>query len=129
MQAVAQANTTQQNFMSKTNGSNGFFSSISGGNPAKASMSNGFSAMGQSGYGGRPYTNQSTSLRTTTIGTSALENAIVDNNALKNLQESTKEDLTERLVVAEVVMKKLFARNKELEDRMEELNLKVSVSD
>lgn len=41
-----------------------------------------------------------------------------DNNILKgDLEQVTKEDLRERLIVAEMVMKKLFQRNKELEDQ------------
>lgn len=40
-----------------------------------------------------------------------------DENILKaDLEKVTKEDLRERLVVAETVMKKLFQRNKDLED-------------
>ena len=40
-----------------------------------------------------------------------------DNNVLKgDLDQVSKEDLKERLVVAEMVMKKLFQRNKDLED-------------
>jgi hypothetical protein len=40
-----------------------------------------------------------------------------DNNVLKGeLDQISKEDLRERLVVAEMVMKKLFQRNKDLED-------------
>jgi len=43
-----------------------------------------------------------------------------DNNILKgDLESVTKEDLRERLIVAEMVMKKLFQRNKELEDQSE----------
>jgi hypothetical protein len=42
-----------------------------------------------------------------------------DNNILKgDLDQVSKEDLKERLVVAEMVMKKLFQRNKDLEDQM-----------
>ena len=42
-----------------------------------------------------------------------------DNNILKgDLEQVSKEDLKERLVVAEMVMKKLFERNKNLEDQM-----------
>lgn len=42
---------------------------------------------------------------------------MTDNNILKgDLESVTKEDLRERLIVAEMVMKKLFQRNKELED-------------
>ncbi len=42
-----------------------------------------------------------------------------DNNVLKSdLEQVSKEDLKERLVVAEMVMKKLFQRNKDLEDQM-----------
>jgi hypothetical protein len=42
-----------------------------------------------------------------------------DNNILKGeLDQVSKEDLKERLVVAEMVMKKLFQRNKDLEDQM-----------
>jgi hypothetical protein len=40
-----------------------------------------------------------------------------DENILKgDLEKVTKEDLRERLVVAETVMKRLFQRNKDLED-------------
>lgn len=40
-----------------------------------------------------------------------------DNNILKaDLEQVTKEELRERLMVAEMVMKKLFQRNKDLED-------------
>jgi hypothetical protein len=40
-----------------------------------------------------------------------------DNNVLKgDLDQISKEELKERLVVAEMVMKKLFQRNKDLED-------------
>jgi hypothetical protein len=43
-----------------------------------------------------------------------------DNNVLKgDLEAVSKEDLKERLVVAEMVMKKLFQRNKDLEDQMQ----------
>ncbi len=42
-----------------------------------------------------------------------------DNNVLKgDLDQVSKEDLKERLVVAEMVMKKLFQRNKDLEDQV-----------
>lgn len=42
-----------------------------------------------------------------------------DNNILKgDLEMVSKEDLKERLVVAEMVMKKLFERNKNLEDQI-----------
>jgi hypothetical protein len=42
-----------------------------------------------------------------------------DNNILKgDLELVSKEDLKERLVVAEMVMKKLFERNKNLEDQI-----------
>ena len=42
-----------------------------------------------------------------------------DNNILKgDLEQVSKEDLKERWVVAEMVMKKLFERNKNLEDQM-----------
>ncbi len=42
-----------------------------------------------------------------------------DNNILKgDLESVSKEDLKERLVVAEMVMKKLFQRNKDLEDQI-----------
>jgi hypothetical protein len=42
-----------------------------------------------------------------------------DNNILKSdLEQVSKEDIKERLVVAEMVMKKLFQRNKDLEDQM-----------
>lgn len=42
-----------------------------------------------------------------------------DNNVLKgDLDQVSKEDLKERLVVAEMVMKKLFQRNKDLEDQI-----------
>ena len=41
-----------------------------------------------------------------------------DENVLKGeLDQISKEDLKERLVVAEMVMKKLFQRNKDLEDQ------------
>jgi hypothetical protein len=41
-----------------------------------------------------------------------------DNNILKgDLEAVSKEDLRERLVVAEMVMKKLFQRNRDLEDQ------------
>jgi hypothetical protein len=41
-----------------------------------------------------------------------------DNNILKGeLDQVSKEDLRERLVVAEMVMKKLFQRNRDLEDQ------------
>ena len=41
-----------------------------------------------------------------------------DNNVLKgDLDQVSKEELKERLVVAEMVMKKLFERNKELEEQ------------
>ena len=40
-----------------------------------------------------------------------------DNQGLKgDLEQLSKEELKERLIVAEMVMKKLFQRNKELED-------------
>lgn len=35
------------------------------------------------------------------------------------LEQLSKEDMRERLVVAEMVMKKLFQRNKDLEDQIE----------
>jgi hypothetical protein len=42
-----------------------------------------------------------------------------DNNILKgDLEQVSKEDLKERLVVAEMVMKKLFQRNRDLEDQV-----------
>ena len=42
---------------------------------------------------------------------------INDNDILKgDLESVSKEDLRERLVVAEAVMKKIFKRNKDLED-------------
>jgi hypothetical protein len=42
---------------------------------------------------------------------------MTDNNILKgDLEQVSKEDLKERLVVAEMVMKKLFQRNRDLED-------------
>lgn len=44
---------------------------------------------------------------------------INDDNILKgDLDSVSKEDLKERLVVAEMVMKKLFQRNKDLEDQL-----------
>lgn len=44
---------------------------------------------------------------------------INDDNILKgNLEQVSKEDLKERLVVAEMVMKKLFKQNKELEEQI-----------
>ena len=43
---------------------------------------------------------------------------MTDNNILKgDLELVSKEDLKERLVVAEMVMKKLFQRNRDLEDQ------------
>jgi len=46
---------------------------------------------------------------------------IDDNNILKgDLNEISKEDLKERLVVAEMVMKKLFQRNRDLEDMLQQ---------
>ncbi|CDW85846.1 UNKNOWN [Stylonychia lemnae] len=45
---------------------------------------------------------------------------INDENILKSdLEKVSKEDLRERLVVAELVMKKLFQRNKDLEDQIQ----------
>jgi hypothetical protein len=44
---------------------------------------------------------------------------MTDNNILKgDLEQVSKEDLKERLVVAEMVMKKLFQRNRDLEDQV-----------
>jgi hypothetical protein len=40
-----------------------------------------------------------------------------DNYLHGNLEQLTKEDFKERLIVAEKVMKQLFIRNKELEDK------------
>lgn len=39
-----------------------------------------------------------------------------DNNLCGEFEQLTREDLKERLIVAEKVMKTLFQRNKELED-------------
>jgi hypothetical protein len=45
---------------------------------------------------------------------------MTDNNILKgDLEQVSKEDLKERLVVAEMVMKKLFQRNRDLEDQVQ----------
>ena len=45
---------------------------------------------------------------------------MTDNNILKgDLDQVSKEDLKERLVVAEMVMKKLFQRNRDLEDQVQ----------
>lgn len=41
--------------------------------------------------------------------------AITDDGALRELDGLSNDDLKERLLVAEVVMKKLFQRNKDLE--------------
>jgi len=43
-------------------------------------------------------------------------NAFTDEHNLKDLCGLSEDELKERLLVAEVVMKKLFQRNKELED-------------
>ena len=72
-------------------------------------MSNGFSGIGTLN---RPLTNQTSKVKSSFIG-----DCMNDDTGLKHLQDCSSDDLQERLLVAEVVMKKLFARNKELEDR------------
>lgn len=58
--------------------------------------------------------------RTTTSSQAQL---ISDDRTLKdNLNDLTKEDLRERLYVAECVMKSLFERNKQLEEKEEDKN-------
>ena len=62
---------------------------------------------------------------TTTSGFGELKKANVqgdlfndpDNNLQGELEALTKEELKERLIVAEKVMKTLFQRNKEIEDK------------
>jgi hypothetical protein len=51
------------------------------------------------------------------------QSMIDDNNILKgDLEQVSKEDLKERLVVAEMVMKKLFQRNRDLEEMVKPNN-------
>ncbi len=48
----------------------------------------------------------------------ANQSSLADGNILSNIDNIGADELKERLVVAEMIMKKLYARNKELETGM-----------